>query len=196
LLPALDAIAGAIRANAPGRQVNFSGLPSLPAAFALGRAFLEPAGITIAWDQRGDLWSLRNGRADSGVKQEMWSGDPSSDRLAVLVAVNAHVRPAIEKSNLAAFRGHVEISHSTPSATVRLSAAEALDVVLRVADAIRKARSMWNDVQSVHLFAAVPAGIALLIGQFLNTLGPVQTYEHIQDDAQGLYRPAALLRDR
>ena len=34
------------------------------------------------------------------------------------------------------------------------------------------------------------------VKQFLNTLGPVQTYEHIQDDAQGVYRPAALLLDR
>ena len=40
---------------------------------------------------------------------------------------------------------------------------------------------------------AVPAGLAMLIGQLLNTLGPVQTYEHIQVDAMGVYERAAVL---
>jgi hypothetical protein len=40
---------------------------------------------------------------------------------------------------------------------------------------------------------AVPVGLAMLIGQLLNTFGRVQTYEHIPTDAVGIYRPAALL---
>ena len=40
---------------------------------------------------------------------------------------------------------------------------------------------------------SVPVGLAMLIGQLLNTLGPVQTYEHIQVDAIGVYEPAAVL---
>jgi len=38
---------------------------------------------------------------------------------------------------------------------------------------------------------AVPAGLAMRIGQLLNTLGPVQTYEHISRDGVGVYVPAA-----
>ena len=34
---------------------------------------------------------------------------------------------------------------------------------------------------------AVPAGLAMLIGQLLNTLGPVQTYEHISTEGVGVY---------
>jgi len=196
LLPALEAVVEAIRMHAPGRQVNVTGLPSLPAAFALGRAFLETSGVPLAWDQRGELWSLRAARTASGVVHESWSGDPSGDGLAVLVAINANVRSAMAKSDLPAFRGHVEVSYPRPSSTVRLTAGEALDVALRVTDAVREARTIWPDTRRVHLFAAVPAGIAVLIGQSLNTLGPVQTYEHIQDDAQGNYRAAALLLDR
>ena len=33
----------------------------------------------------------------------------------------------------------------------------------------------------------------MLIGQLSNALGPVQTYEHIQTDATGMYEPAAVL---
>jgi hypothetical protein len=33
----------------------------------------------------------------------------------------------------------------------------------------------------------------MLIGQLLNTLGPVQTYEHVSTDGVGVYVSAALL---
>jgi hypothetical protein len=38
---------------------------------------------------------------------------------------------------------------------------------------------------------ALPAGLAMLIGQLLNTLGPVQTYEHISTEGVGVYVPVA-----
>jgi hypothetical protein len=41
---------------------------------------------------------------------------------------------------------------------------------------------------------AAPAGLAVLIGQLLNTFGSVQTYEHVTIDGSGQYKPAALLR--
>ena len=41
--------------------------------------------------------------------------------------------------------------------------------------------------------AAVPAGLAMLIGQMLNTFGTVQTYEHAPTDAVGRYVPATQL---
>jgi len=44
-----------------------------------------------------------------------------------------------------------------------------------------------------NLFLTVPAGLAVIIGRLLTTLGPVQTYEHVPIDAVGRYRPAALL---
>jgi hypothetical protein len=33
----------------------------------------------------------------------------------------------------------------------------------------------------------------MMIGQALNTLGPVQTYEHLATDAVGVYQPVVLL---
>jgi hypothetical protein len=46
----------------------------------------------------------------------------------------------------------------------------------------------------VHVFLSVPAGLAVMIGQMLNTFGPVQTYEHVPRDAVRVYEPAALLQ--
>jgi hypothetical protein len=45
LLPALERIAKAIRQHAPGREIEAFGLPTLPAAAALGCAFLSTTGL-------------------------------------------------------------------------------------------------------------------------------------------------------
>ena len=58
----------------------------------------------------------------------------------------------------------------------------------------RTARREYGSIGTVHLFMAAPAGIAVLVGQLLNTLGAVQTYEHLSIDGSGRYKPAALLR--
>jgi hypothetical protein len=59
---------------------------------------------------------------------------------------------------------------------------------------MRAARREYGNIGTVHLFTAVPAGLVVLIGQLLNTFGTVQTYEHVNIDGSGCYRPAALLR--
>lgn len=64
---------------------------------------------------------------------------------------------------------------------------------MRLVEAIKAARAEWPDLRRIHLFIAGPAGFAVLPGQLLNGLGPVQTYEHIPDDAVGRYRRATLL---
>ena len=59
---------------------------------------------------------------------------------------------------------------------------------------MRAARRQYGNVATVQLFMAAPAGLAMLVGQLLNTFGTVQTYEHVGTDGSGCYKPAALLR--
>jgi hypothetical protein len=66
-------------------------------------------------------------------------------------------------------------------------------VVRVIVEGLRKARAELQPRGAVHLFLAVPAGLAMMIGQVLNTFGPVRTYEHVATDAVGTYQPAALL---
>ena len=61
-------------------------------------------------------------------------------------------------------------------------------------EGIRDARREYGGVGTVHVFVAVPAGLAFLVGQLLNTLGQVQTYEHVAADGSGRYRKGPLLR--
>ena len=73
------------------------------------------------------------------------------------------------------------------------SAGKAVHLARLVVKSARKAREEYRVSGRVHLFIAGPVGLGMLVGQLLNTLGQVQTYEHIPEGAVGHYSPAALL---
>src|SRR5262249_28745061 len=82
LLPALECITKAIRQHAPGRAVEAFGLPTLPAAAALGCAFLSTSGLQASWRQialgrEAQIWSLAKPKEDSGFKAQIMSKEPS-----------------------------------------------------------------------------------------------------------------------
>lgn len=201
LLPALRDIAEVIGAEAPGRAVHADGRPSLPAVTALGCSFIQTRDIKIGWWQHtigrpDQLWRLDAAREPSGFTVETNAHRPDGSDLAVLVSVTTNVEPAFESSQpgLSAFRAIIR-TWKTPLDTEALAnAGQAADVAFRVRDAIREARVTYPRLGVIHLFMAVPAGLAMMIGQLLNVLGPVQTYELESRYAGGGYRAAALLR--
>ena len=201
LLPALQQIGLAVRQYAPGRQIEAFGFPTLPAALAFGCAFLSTGGIGLSWrqitpGQPAQFWSLAEPRENSGFKARVISEDPSARDIAVLVSVADNVEPlfAACRQVVPPLRARVDITkpgaypHVTPSPT------QATDIALTVQEGIRKVRFDYGNIGTVHLFMAAPAGLAVLVGQLLNTLGAVQTYEHVSNDGSGSYKVAALLR--
>lgn len=92
-----------------------------------------------------------------------------------------------------AFRAITRVSRPECPRFDITSAGLAIDIAMTVVDAIRAARRTHRPLSTIHLFMAVPAGLAMLIGHLLNTLGPVQTYEHVSTDGVGVYVSAALL---
>jgi hypothetical protein len=200
LLPALREVTAAVAEKAPGRSVVASGLASIAAATALGAAFLAPRGLAIAWEQAleggpSELWSLAPSGLPgepSGFTLETVNDQVGGRDLAVLVSVADAVEPAFAaaRGDLPALRAILRVA-KPGGPRHRLAAAQATALALEVRDAIRAARRRFRDVARLHLFLAVPAGLAMMIGQLLNTFGEVQTYEHL---GNGSYRPAALLR--
>ena len=201
LLPALEELSARIQTDAPGRSILASGLLSIPAAIALGYNFMAPKGVEISWEQvtpsRGrQEWGLADTPEDSGFQVNAQAADVAGDDLAVLVSVNTDVTEAVSASRnrLPPFRAYVHIKPNDDLHGARLqTSGQAVDVALRTIENVRKARHSYSVRGRVHLFMAVPAGLAMLVGQLLNTLGQVQTYEHIPQGATGHYVPAALL---
>lgn len=198
LLPALAFMAEAVGRRCPGRKLVAEGPCTLSAALALGRAFVAPAGIPLGWRQLGpggenELWHLGNTPRDSGFRVQLRSGDLQGRDLAVLVSVVDEVEWAVVKSkDRPNFRAVLEISKPGEYPHL-LEAGDAVDLARKVAAGIRRARREYSDVRRTHLFLAGPAGLAMLIGQLLNTVGPVQTYEQVESDLSGRYLPSALL---
>ena len=201
MLPALADVSQTIQQNVPSRRLLVEGLLSLSAATALGFHFMAPAGFDIAWEQRmpdGNVqaWSRRAHRENSGFTATMSAGAVDATDLAVLVSVNSDVSSAVA-ATAAPFRAYVHVKRAdSAESAVLQTPGQALDVAKKTVAAIRNARHEYGITGRVHLFAAIPSGLSMLLGQMLNTLGPVQTYEHIQSDATGYYKPAALLNSQ
>ena len=201
LLPSLARIADAVRQYAPGRDVQAFGLPTLPAALALGCAFLSTSGIPLAWEQLTagkpkQLWSLSAARVATGFAHRIMSKDANARDIAVLVSVADDVEPlfAAYQRQLPPLRALVHVRGGGAYPYHIQVPREATDIALTVQDGLRAIRRDYGNIGTVHLFMAAPAGLAVLVGQLLNTFGSVQTYEHMLTSGSGEYRPAALLR--
>jgi hypothetical protein len=199
LLPALRRIADAMRQQAPGRGIEAFGVPTLPAAIALGSAFSSTSGLRATWrqftpGQPEQTWSLEAEREPTGFAARFVSKDPNARDVAVLISVADNTEPLFamyQKALSLRALVHIEKPGSYPHRIA--TPGQAVDIALVVQDGIRTARRQYGNVGTVHLFMAVPAGLAMLVGQLLNTFGAIQTYEHISTDGSGAYRPAALL---
>lgn len=201
LLPALAVVSSSIRELAPDRAVEARGLCSLPAAVALGAAFLAPAGTDLRWyqsraGQPDQVWSLGAAREEAPITIDTVEPDATSEDMAVLVCLNQDVEEALRESGdeVPAFRGFVQVRGTDGVSTHLATPGQAAEAAHRTVEAIHATRREWRDIRRVHLFLAGPTGLAVLIGQLLNGVGVVQTYEHVPDDALGTYRRAALLR--
>jgi hypothetical protein len=195
-------VAEAVRTSAPKRAVIAEGHISIATAFALGRAFMVPAGLSLAWNQlpRKELWTLGPPETEPGLVSELTSQDANATALAVLVSVRGNVEPAVvaTQSTLPSFRAILRLRPQAGEHVVNITDPGQASAAARlVADEIRRARQVHQVIRTTHLFYSGPVGMAMMIGQQLNALGPVQMYEHHQtpDDAVGTYVPAALLTD-
>ena len=201
LLPALNVVAMAVREHAPGRAVEAEGLCVLPAAMALGTAFLAPAGFDLRWRQckvgrEDQIWSLSTSRQTADVDVDAKEDDLASEDVAVLISINRDVEEALRESRdqLPSFRGYVRLRGPDGGEADLESPGQAVDAVRRTVEKVKRVQREWRNVRRVHVFMSAPTGFAVMFGQLINGLGPVQTYEHLQQDAIGVYRRAALLR--
>lgn len=202
LLPSLSRVTQAVRTKAPGRRIEAEGFLSLASAFALGHAFMEPSGLHLSWKQQlpggaVDLWSLAQTPEDSGLSASTVSHDAQGLDLAVFISMRGDVESAVVATpDLPKFRAVTRVQ-AAGSGMSKLTAAQAVHAARLAAEEIRSAKQRFSVVRKIHVFFSGPAGVAVLIGQQLNALGPVQLYELDQtpNNGVGTYLPAALLCD-
>lgn len=201
LEPALRAITETIAAHCPGRPLLARGQLSLGAALALGRCFEDASAIPVTWEQyhRGAWadWSLSSPAEDSGVIVAQDEHGPSARDLALLVSA-AHPVETAFGNTLAALpalrelRGVVHIRWPGAATEAAMTPGQGVDIARRVRRELSQARDRWRvRGGAVHVFISAPAGLAVLIGQQLNTFDPIIVYEHLEDS--NTYAPALTL---
>jgi hypothetical protein len=201
LLPAFSSIAAEMARTAIGRRLNVSGYPSLAVALALGAALPSLGPVRAAWIQEqvkfgaaAELWSLDGPDKESGFGTEVRPLSASCDDLALLVSATNDVVAdfSVSRTGLP-LRAAIHLApRGERPARLQLSAAQARNLACVAVDALRGAVQKYSARGTIHLFLAVPAGVAFMIGQQMNTFGRVQTYEH---DPAGTppYTPAVML---
>jgi hypothetical protein len=199
ILPAFNAIVGEAGRRALGRLLQFRGLIGLPAAVALGTVLLAPRGLSAAWMQYTPgrpeaAYSLGEERRPCGFRISIQDHRPGATNLAVLINVNENTEPAVRATEaLPDFRGRVHADAPGPYPYFFPGPGEAADLAHEVITSVRAARNRYGVISDVHLFMAAPAGLAFLLGQLLNTLGTVHTYEYVSGDGIPHYQPAVSL---
>ncbi len=197
LSPALDSLGRALAADWGRVALQIVPQCHLTMALALGFRFRRNTGYDLEvmdpysgtkWSGPArplqpafDLWDLAKTRS-------LGTGNGLAVVVGVAQAIDKDIETYASSSGLDAGKMIVFEPKQGPSMTALdpTDPSEPHRMAVAIAETVAKEQSAgWRG--PVHLFVRVPAPFAVLIGQQLSNLGPVQTYEW--KDSQTLYTP-------
>ena len=182
LLDVREQIAREIGRNCP---LVIEGMFHISAAFLFGSLFNQPSGFRLIVRQPESGWDSASAPAGNIELQthSVGSGDLYATEalleLAITRGVAADVDAFITRQHLS-YRQRLEAelkNLQSNSRTLRISSsAEAAAVALQVRSVLEQLRAGTGRAP-IHIFAALPLGVAVMIGRWTNALGPLQLYE-------------------
>ncbi|WP_049998784.1 SAVED domain-containing protein [Halococcus sediminicola] len=200
LLPSLETTTDFLNEYASGRTLRFRGKSHLCSSFALGYSLPSVRGTSTTWMQPSRYggfheYTLSKSKEDSTIKGKFEELDGSDNDLAVLVNVLNDVSNDMEnvRNELPDFNAELRLTPEVDSYD-DLNAGQAVDIATTFRSEIRKALQKVSDTETIHLFMAVPTGLAFLMGQESNALRQFQTYCHMKDT--GEYKQGPLLQSQ
>jgi hypothetical protein len=182
------------RVRARYDHVSIAGQARLPIWFAVGAELSEVSGATVSTTQLGDIWSSDSSPTTSPElvmtdPRAIGTGHETAITIAVSDDITAEVHAFVQRE-LSAVGAQRTITLATgPNGRAIRDAGEAVALALRikemVRDLVRTERS-----EAIHLFLAMPHGLALLLGHVWDRMPPTQLYEDLTGSA---YQPAFLI---
>ena len=188
---ALADSAAALAATGNKVRISARGNASLPLGVLFG-AIYSPLAFDLDWLQPApgadeQTWSLACNPSNARPNIRIDKRDPSSEDLVLAVSVSADVeRAAAEYLDTASLSARAVLSVELPDGPLQRGQTISPEEGRRIAlDAINAARNLRTELRmkraNLHLFLACPLGLAVLIGQNLNTFGDCVAYEHFPD---------------
>ena len=163
------------------RRVSVRGAMRLPLWFGVGAALRDVSGFTVSTLHHGDMWTSDSaaGGADLEIRRrELDAGGDLAIAVGVATDPVVGVWNYLEASGLPVDRLAVFLPRSGvgPNAIADGSSAAAMAVAIR-----DQTRELLEErpADFIHLFLAVPGGLAMLLGHRWNALRPTTVYEHL-----------------
>jgi hypothetical protein len=182
LLPQLRKLKKDIAALQDGNFIDFRGKLPLSASVAIGRVFSAAAGFRFRVEQPvgGEiyLWQSDAQKLPVDIKSEPHDFDMNSRRLLVSLSITGDATRDVELL-AGELRPRVwldiSLARGRGSDVIR-SAGEVVAIATQSKDLIREAKNAYA-CDHVSLVFYGPASLALFLGQQLNALGEITTYE-------------------
>lgn len=160
-------------------RIQIHGSKHLTSAYLLGKIFSRPSGFNLEIRQRETYWCTDhspNGRNPLIINEI--DGSAMSDQLFVEISITG-------KEVSESVRNFIRTTDQMPHRFVKFSLREENKVVdnslgISIAMQIRETLAQIigrYPISEIHIFSAIPQGLAVLIGHNLNALPPVQLYE-------------------
>ena len=185
------------RVRARYERVSIAGQARLPIWFAVGAELSEVSGATVSTTQLGDIWSSDT---SPGTSPELVITDPraigTGREIAITVAISDEITADVltfVQRELSAVGAHRTITLATgPNSRAIRDAGEAVALAGRIKEMVRDlVRS--DGSEAIHLFLAMPHGLALLLGYVWDRMPPTRLYEDMTGSA---YQPAFLITNK
>ncbi|MCP3103975.1 SAVED domain-containing protein [Myxococcus sp. K15C18031901] len=184
LLPELLEAKRRLASKAEGMFVDFRGKLPLGVSLAVGVLFSEVAGFRFRAEQptRGEVFHWRSdaGASDRKLRVEERAGSPEGREMLVLFQLTNDARMDLERfeaEHPGRFRAVLILEpEDGPGDGAVKSAGDAVAFAVQAREHIRRARNAHRTT-STHLLPFAPSTSCLFLGQRLNALGRVVTYE-------------------
>jgi hypothetical protein len=195
LLPTLQDLRKALgRHNIP--SISLYPRAHLSVGFALGYIFRYPAHFHFAIEQPMEKhiqwWNTQDTPASGELLQQSSELIAQEGDITIELNISRDIHPTVSdwmQSTQQQIHYRVLL---TPVGGARRDAvpdsSHAVALAAQIGESIRNERDR-NPRATIHLFAALPLGLAILSALHLNRCGPVQCYEYVS----GNYQPSCLL---
>ena len=208
---ALLASASRILATFPSPHLVGQGMAPLPLGALLGAVYSPRAGFKLDWSQFVEgqdrqHWSFDVPGSELPMDFRVTMGDPSSEDLVMAIGLSANIEHAVvecldhlgvERRAPGPLRARVGIVHARTGSLPEQGVGFVLSTIQRVRE-LREDLGMRRS--NLHLFLACPLGMAVLVGQRLNTFSTCHLYEHDPDTRPSYipvhtFQPSSLVFD-
>ena len=191
LLPALKDVKDALL-NAGVMDIRLFAKATLSAGIAFGYVFRRETGFKIIISQGEQLWtSLERPKKPSELKIKVQSRNIGSKHLGVNLSITSSIDNIlgnyIDKQQLSLRAELFCEPAKSPSRESVPNHNVASAMAWEIGNAVRDAKSKYN-ITDIHIFGAMPLGLAVLIGSELNACGRIHLYEF--NKSESMYYPS------